>query len=54
VGGVEQERAEWEDEEDEEEEDDLSSRERREEGSGGRKTMGGSISMEVGGEEKGV
>jgi len=55
VGGVEQEGAEWDDEEEVEEEDDLSSEGMEEEGSpGGMSGMGVSMSMEVGGEEKGV
>ncbi len=60
MGGVEPERAEWEVEvvevvEEAEEEEDLSSGESEEAGSpGGRRWVAGSMSMEVGGEEKGV
>ena len=43
-----------EEEEEAEEEEDLSSGGRDEEGSDGMKGMGGSRSMDVGGEEKGV
>jgi hypothetical protein len=57
VGGVEHETAEGVDDAEEEEDDDdddLSSGEGEGEASGGTKEMGGSMSMEVGGEEKGV
>ena len=61
VGGVEHETAEWVDEaeeeaeeDDEDEDEDLSSGECEGDTSGGTKEMGGSTSMEVGGEEKGV
>jgi hypothetical protein len=59
VGGVEHETAEWVDEAEEEaeeddEDEDLSSGEGEGEASGGTKEMGGSMSMDVGGEEKGV
>ena len=56
VGGVEHETAEWVDEAEEDDDDDgdLSSGECEGEASGGTNEMGGSMSMEVGGEEKGV